>query len=164
MNEDELLRSADDVTFAVSSQWGIGNITKFVNLAKKLGYDITTSGETPKSTPISAEPKKHGVIGCVLTRNADAKGLFNTAAQTLIVLKGSKINPRHLDKIKPETRLRREALIAEYAELKGEELVVIKDAVFNSPSGAAVFCVGGSSNGWKDWRDENNNELGIYRE
>lgn len=162
VKDDELLRSADGITFAVCSQWGIGNTPRVVELAKKLGYLIKTSGEAHVSTPVN--PKKDGMIACELTRNADAKGLFDIATQTLVVLKGSKINPYHLDKIKPETKLKREALIAEYAERKGDELVVSKDAFFNTPSGAAVFCVGGSSNGWRDWRDENNNELDIYRE
>ena len=161
MKDGELLRSSDSVTFAVCSQWGIGNTPRVVELAKKLGYVITTSAEAPASAPV--EPKKKGMIACTLTRNADAKGLFDTATQTLVVLKGSKINPRHLDKIKPETKQKRNALIAEFAERKGDELVVIKDASFNTPSGAAVFCVGGSSNGWRDWKDENNNELDIYR-
>jgi len=161
MKDGELLHSSDGITFAVCSQWGIGNTPRVVELAKKLGYVITTSGETPALS--SVESNKNGMIACVLTRNADAKGLFDTATQTLVVLKGSKINPRHLDKIKPETKQKRDALIAEFAERKGDELVVIKDAFFNTPSGAAVFCVGGSSNGWKEWRDESNNELDIYR-
>ena len=54
-------------------------------------------------------------------------------------------------------------MIAENTERRGDELVVVKDVLFDSPSGAAVFCVGGSSNGWIDWRDENNNVLDIYR-
>ena len=161
MKDSELLHSSDGITFAVCSQWGIGNTPRVVELAKKLGYVITTSGQTPAFAPV--EPKKDGMITCTLTRNADAKGLFDVATQTLVVLKGSKINPRHLEKIRIETKLKREALIAEYTERKGEELVLIKDASFDSPSGAAVFCVGGSSNGWKDWKDENNNELDIYR-
>ena len=161
MKNDELLRSAEGVTFAVCSQWGIGNIPRVVDLAKKLGYVITASGETPALAPV--ESKKDGLIACVLTRNADAKGMFDTATQSLVVLKGSKINPRHLEKIRLETKLKREALISKYTERKGDELVLIKDATFDSPSGAAVFCVGGSSNGWRDWKDENNNELDIYR-
>lgn len=161
MKDGELLRSSDGITFAVCSQWGIGNTPRVVELAKKLGYVIKTSGEAPALS--SVELKKDGMIACVLKRNADARGLFDSATQTLVVLKGSKINPRHLDKIKPETKQKRDALIAEFAERKGDELVVIKDASFNTPSGAAVFCVGGSSNGWREWKDGYNNELDIYR-
>ena len=161
MKANELLHSVDGVTFAVCSQWGIGNTPRVVELAKKLGYNITTSGEA--STPVSEKPQKDGQITCVLTRNANAKGIFDISSQSLTVLKGSTINPQHLDKIKPDTKKKRDALIAEFTERRGDELVVVKDTVFNSPSGAAVFCVGGSSNGWKDWKDEKNNELDIYR-
>ena len=161
MKDDELLCSADGIPFAVCSQWGIGNTPKIVNLAKQLGYVITTSSETYALD--SVNPPKEEIIACVLTRNANAKGLFNINTQSLTVLKGSTINPQHLDKLRPEAKQKRESLIADYAEFRGEELVVVKDAVFKSPSGAAVFCVGGSSNGWIDWRDEKNNELNIYR-
>lgn len=161
MKANEVLLSADGVTFAVCSQWGIGNTPRVVELAKKLGFNITTSSEA--SAPVSSASQNEGRITCVLTRNAKAKGIFDIATQSLTVLKGSTINPQHLDKIKPDTKNKRDALIAEFAERRGDELVVVRDTIFNSPSGAAVFCVGGSSNGWKDWRDEKNNELDIYR-
>ena len=41
MKTDELLRSSDGVVFADCSQWGIGNTPRVVELAKKLGYNIT---------------------------------------------------------------------------------------------------------------------------
>ena len=158
MKPDELLRSADGKVFAVCSQWGIGNTPRVVEFAKQLGYKITTTGEAPKTII-----KSSGLISCVLTRNANAKGVFDTATQTLTVLKGSTINPGCVDKIKPATKATRDAQVAKFAERRGNELVVVKDAVFDSPSGAAVFCVGGASNGWRDWKDENNNMLDIYR-
>ncbi|MBO7120259.1 MAG: DUF4357 domain-containing protein [Bacteroidaceae bacterium] len=34
---------------------------------------------------------------------------------------------------------------------------------FKSPSGASDFCVGGSSNGWTAWKDEEHRELKFYR-
>lgn len=163
MKVNEVLRSADGVTFAVCSQWGIGNTPRVVALAKTLGYNITTTGESTKVDTPKVGVKTEGTIPCVLTRNANAKGIFDIGTQSLTVLEGSTINPRHLDKIRPETKQKREALIAEFTERRGDELVVVKDVIFNTPSGAAVFCVGGSSNGWKDWRDEQNNELDIYR-
>lgn len=50
MKANDILSSADGVVFAVCSQWGIGNTPRVVELAKKLGYIITTSGET--SAPV----------------------------------------------------------------------------------------------------------------
>ena len=158
MKPDELLRSADGVIYAVCTQWGIGNTSKVVEFAKQLGYKVIASSETPQ-----AYIKSGATISCLLTRNANARGVFDISTQTLTVLKGSTINPRCVDKIKPATKATRDAHIAKYAERRGNELVVVRDAVFDSPSGAAVFCVGGSANGWKEWKDENNNMLDIYR-
>lgn len=159
MKDDELLRSSDGIVFAVCSQWGKANITKYIDLAKKLGYTITTPVETPTQKG-SIENK---TIECFLTRNANAKGYFNLIDQSLTVLKGSQINPGYLAKVNPKTKEKREVQIAEFSKRKGDLLVVTKDVVFKTPSGASQFCVGGSSNGWRDWRDINNNELDIYR-
>lgn len=163
--DDELLQSVDGVIFAVSTQWGITNTTKFMNLAKSLGYNITisTAKENYTKNTKKNEIIKDGQIECILTRNADAKGYYNINNQTLTVLKGSKINPNHLDKVRPEIIEKRKKYIAEYTEFKDGKLVVTKDVIFKTPSGAAVFCVGGSSNGWREWRDTDNNELAIYR-
>ncbi|MBR5763577.1 MAG: hypothetical protein IKX93_03030, partial [Bacteroidaceae bacterium] len=43
VKDGELLCSSDGITFAVSSQWGIGNIANVVNLARRLGYDVSAS-------------------------------------------------------------------------------------------------------------------------
>lgn len=43
IKDGDLLHSADGVDFAVSNQWGISNTPKVVELAKSLGYKITTS-------------------------------------------------------------------------------------------------------------------------
>ena len=160
MKDSDLLHSADGVDFAVSNQWGISNTPKVVELAKSLGYKITTSNESNTNAPV---PQEEDIMCFLCTRNADAKGIFNISTQTLTVLKGSTINPQHRDSIKPKDKQKRETLIAEYTEYKDGTLVVVKDVVFYSPSGAALFCVGGSENGWKCWKDEKNNELDTYR-
>lgn len=46
MKDNELLHSADGIGFAVCSQWGIFNITKVVERAKELGYEIKTLSPT----------------------------------------------------------------------------------------------------------------------
>lgn len=103
------------------------------------------------------------LIKCILTRNASAQGLFNPTDQTLTVLAGSKINPVHLDRISQAGKKKREILIAKYTELNKGERIVKEDICFASPSGAAQFCVGGSSNGWSQWKDEDGKELDAYR-
>ena len=113
----------------------------------------------PKPQPVA----KSQLIKCFLTRNSDARGLFNTEDQSLTVLKGSKINPVHLDKITPSGRKKRDILFAQYTELRDGERIVKEDVCFDTPSGAAQFCVGGSSNGWSQWKDEAGKELNAYR-
>ena len=56
-----------------------------------------------------------------------------------------------------------EALMLSYTEVVNGERIVKEDVLFDSPSGAAGFCTGRSSNGWREWKDEEGNEITIYR-
>ena len=79
------------------------------------------------------------------------------------MLKGSKVNPRHVDKINDANRKKRDKQLADYTKEVNGERIVIEDVVFDTPSGASQFCVGGSSNGWIEWKDEDSRELKYYR-
>lgn len=115
----------------------------------------------PKSQPI-VKPKSN-LVKCVLTRNANAQGVFNPADQSLTVLKGSRINPVHVRKISEAGRKKRDWQLAEYTEVKDGKRIVKEDVHFDTPSGAAQFCVGGSANGWNEWKDEEGRKLNVYR-
>lgn len=121
------------------------------------GFDIFLKGEKDK------QQEEESLISCTLSRNADAKGLFNPQDGSLIVLKGSIINPEMVKKASPQIVAKRIKDIVKYAKKSGKELIVTQDVRFNSPSGAAVFCCGGSANGWIEWKDANNNKLEIYK-
>ncbi len=55
-------------------------------------------------------------------------------------------------------------IISEYTSKKGDIIVMTSDKTFSSPSTATSFCLGRSSNGWTEWKDENNNTLdSVYR-
>lgn len=128
-------------------------------------FTASASGQE-EPLPIVPKPQpapKSNLIKCFLSRNADAQGLFNPADQSLMVLRGSRINPVHLDKISPAGRKKRDILLKKYTEVKNGERIVREDVCFDSPSGAAQFCVGGSSNGWLQWKDETGKELNAYR-
>ena len=116
--------------------------------------------ETVKVVP--SEPKRN-IVKCLLTRNAKARGEFNIEDQSLTVLKGSKVNPTHIDKFKESYKRTREQQLAEYTDEINGERIVKADVRFETPSGAAVFCVGGSANGWNTWKDEHGRELNEYR-
>lgn len=40
LNDDQILRTGDGYTIAVCNQWGIGNISLILDIAKKLGYEV----------------------------------------------------------------------------------------------------------------------------
>lgn len=124
-----------------------------------------TKQPEPKVEPVKVKPitQKSTLVKCLLTRNANANGLFDTSDQSLTVLKGSKVNPVHLDKFKDTYKRTREAQLAEYTEEINGERIVKQDIRFETPSGAAVFCIGGSANGWNTWKDESGRELNEYR-
>lgn len=106
-----------------------------------------------------------GGIPCVLSRNGiDAKGMFYPNDHSLIVLKGSSISSANLPNLRPAEIIRRKKLMDEYVEIRNGTHLIKQDVRFNSPSGAAVFCIGGSSNGWIDWKDEDSNSLSKYRQ
>ena len=53
----------------------------------------------------------------------------------------------------------REKVIKEYTIEKDGELYMNSDRLFGSPSSASSFCLGQSSNGWKDWKDKDGKTL-----
>lgn len=129
---------------------------------------FTASADGSRTEPVVVVPKplpmqKSNFVKCHLTRNADAQGLFNPADQSLTVLKGSRINSVHVRKISEAGRKKRDWQFAEYTEAQDSKRIVKKDVLFDTPSGAAQFCVGGSANGWNEWKDEEGRELNVYR-
>ena len=118
----------------------------------------------PKVTVPKPQPKpKSHLVKCFITRNADARGIFNPQDQSLTVLKGSSINPAHVRKISEAGRKKRDWQFTEYTEIVDGKRIVKEDVRFDTPSGAATFCAGGSANGWKEWKDEAGRELNEYR-
>ena len=53
----------------------------------------------------------------------------------------------------------RDEIIKQYCTEKDGELFMNADRLFGSPSAAACFCLGTSSNGWRDWKDKDGNTL-----
>lgn len=117
----------------------------------------------PKTQTQPKAKPKHNLIKCFITRNANAQGLFNPQDQSLTVLKGGSINPVHIRKISESGRKKRDWQFAEYTEVQDGKRIVKDDVWFDTPSGAANFCVGGSANGWIEWKDEDGRELNEYR-
>lgn len=78
-------------------------------------------------------------------------------------MKGSKINPYNSPSFTGKDLKKRKKQLEQYTEEHNGNVYVKEDVIFETPSGASVFCVGSSSNGWKDWKDEHGNVLMKYR-
>ena len=80
------------------------------------------------------------------------------------VLEGSQINmekPAHL----PKYNRQREELLSKQSIIKSESRYILKITLeFNTPSGASDFVLGGSTNGWVEWKNEDGKTLDeLYR-
>ena len=103
------------------------------------------------------------LIPCFATRNGNAQGLFNPDTEELTVLKGSKINPDHLPSLNQAAQVKREEIMKKDTEVQGSDVVLCRDILFNSPSGAAKFCIGGNADGWDTWKDSGGKKIQKYR-
>ncbi|MBQ2883123.1 MAG: GIY-YIG nuclease family protein [Alphaproteobacteria bacterium] len=93
-------------------------------------------------------------------RGCDAKGFYNTSGFT--VLKDSVIAQSATPSFSWVEE--REKIIKEYSVLDNGKLIMTSDKTFTSPSTAACFCLGRSSNGWIEWKDNDGNTLdSVYR-
>ncbi|MGI6743663.1 MAG: DUF4357 domain-containing protein [Eubacteriales bacterium] len=91
-----------------------------------------------------------------LKRNVKGFGEVNGKAEvkdgTFTVLKGSICAPVSSGYV---LKIRKNAVI--------ENDVLMEDVVCNSPSAAGWIIVGGSNNGWTEWKDKNGKPINIFR-
>lgn len=85
------------------------------------------------------------------TKNVQATGEFFPAKKTFVVKKGSKISESisHSEKFRGARSIEKNRL--QYVANR----IVVADVVFKSPSTAANFVTGCSTNGLTTWKDEN---------
>ena len=97
------------------------------------------------------------------TRNGIAAfGVYD--GEKFEVLEGSQIHmdkPTHL----PQYNRQREELLSKQSIVKTEDGYILKITLeFNTPSGASDFVLGGSTNGWVEWKNKNGQTLDeLYR-
>lgn len=106
-------------------------------------------------------PKKEHLF-YIKNKGIVSKAIYNSTGLT--VLKGSTISPTNAKKLSSSKIEEREKLIKAYAKNIDGKIVLTSDITFDSPSGASVFCLGSSSNGWSFWIDDEGKSLDdIYR-
>lgn len=142
-----------------------GNITEekeseleeFVDYAKlimgTLGHKVFVplTKPNPISEQISADTEEQPEIELYLKRTIKNYGVTVNAvgkqtSEGFVVLKGSTISPKDDHTASAGIRKRRQEAKVD------ENHALLEDVLFSSPSGAAVFVIGKSSNGWDAWR------------
>lgn len=86
-----------------------------------------------------------------------AEGIFEDGSIT--VLKGGKINLDFAAHIRGGNNAKKYRDNQEYVDLHGN---ILKDCQFSSPSTAAQFVTGRSTNGYEAWKVETKKSLGDY--
>lgn len=93
-------------------------------------------------------------------RGCKASGFYHTNGFT--VLKGSIIAKTTVPSV--VWKENREKQLKDCTVPNGENLELVSDMTFSSPSSAAVFCIGSSNNGWLVWKDKDDQTLDdVYR-
>ncbi|WCL82874.1 GIY-YIG nuclease family protein [Saprospira sp. CCB-QB6] len=88
-------------------------------------------------------------------RQSDAKGFYDENGFT--VLKGSILSKETSPSFAWSEK--RNKMIQEYVREENEVLILKDDYLFSSPSTAAEFCIGSSTNGWTAWKNKDGKTL-----
>lgn len=129
-----------------------------------VGVDFFEKPNVPPKTPqtpqsISTEdqtstPTTQRELFLTGSGGVDAKGYYS--GSEFVVLEGSKASKTEKQSLLPIWRKIREVLLQKGVwKDDGETYVFTQDYAFNSPSRASSVCLGRSSNGLTDWKDEN---------
>lgn len=96
-------------------------------------------------------------------RGIQARGIYT--GETFDVLEGSSVVLTVAPKLERYEKMRRELLAAgDLIESPDGKGTLQKTLSFSSPSGAADFVLGGSNNGWIEWKDNDGKTLDeLYR-
>ena len=115
-----------------------------------LGHNIF---EPVTEAPVEMTPNEDEQFFYLKRKNKNVDAVCRKTDKGFVVLKGSKISPIVKDVVSNEVmRLRKILKIS-------EENVLLEDVQFSSPSGAAVFVVGNTCNGWRVWKTKDGVEL-----
>ena len=165
-----VLKDANGIPFAVSTEWGKSNIEKFLKAVRQLGYHVKLSSEDGIGEEIShvvtEETSGHlhdGPMFHLYIRDAKAHGIFNEINHSIRILKGSLLPQSTVPSYRDGEK--RNAIIAAMSKPTKDGFWELQsDYVLDSPSTAASYCSGRSTNGWKHWVNDAGQTLDeLYR-
>lgn len=157
-----VLHSGDNIPFAVSTEWGKGNIDKFVNAVKQLGYHVETTAHAETNEETNSIVTEENLFH-INIRGCNAKGIFNETNHSIRILKGSLLPQSTAPSYRDGEK--RNAIITSMSRPTEDGFWELqRDYVLNSPSTAASYCSGRSCNGWKNWINDAGQTLDeLYR-
>lgn len=140
-------------------------LVKAYEMLDVLGLDLITYAEDSDSDADNESSDESGTVPegiYTLSRklkrwgNKITKAKMQVAGGKYIVLAGSDVCPNEGKGLLDVVRIKRTN-----AEIIDNKLHA--DVVFNSPSGAASFVIGGAINGWNYWKNAAGEKIDIYR-
>ncbi len=148
------------------SNWSAPDTIRFIReLADACGVNlkdiricIHSNSETAEPLPAVEEPVPHydasmeGILH-ISTKEAYGLGRYNPETGELTVLEGSHINLLKDNTKGPAQEAREKTLANGDISDEGGCSVLKKPYLFSTPSAAAMFVLGRSSNGWAEWKD-----------
>lgn len=105
------------------------------------GYQLINSAESQQKTTLFKTAR----------RGVEARGYYY--GDRFDVLEGSVIDFSKSSKLEKYNEMRNELLTNGDIELEGKKYILRKTISFKTPSGASDFVLGGSTNGWREWKD-----------
>lgn len=111
-----------------------------------------------KAESKSSKGSKEEHLFYITGRGAKATAVYNDSG--MVVLAGSILASGSTPSFKGADK--RAKMIKECAQIENGNVVLKMNRQFSSPSGAACFCIGNSSNGMELWKDKNGVQLKEY--
>ena len=113
---------------------------------------------SPVLTSTAPKYKKHRFYARTKS-GACGVGIYDPVNNSFILLSGSMINSSTVNSFKFKDVYR--DITTNYCRFEDGLYVLKKDYTFSSPSTASSVVLGRSSNGWKDWKDEQGRRLNM---
>ncbi|WP_237076143.1 MULTISPECIES: GIY-YIG nuclease family protein [unclassified Neglectibacter] len=158
------VKNGNDPTSGNITEEKESELEEFIDFAKlimgTLGHKVfvpLSQVQSSKELPVDGVEADEGTI-FYLTRTIKQYGITVNAVarQTsdgFVVLRGSSISPQDDSTVSAGIRERRKSAQVD------ENYVLLEDVLLASPSGAAMFVIGKSANGWTSWKTQDGKTL-----
>ena len=126
-------------------------------------FDNKKKAQLQKRMAKKEQPKPAEHIFFCTRGGSNAKGYLRESGE-FVVLAGSELRSGECESLPPHSIEKRNAFIESQCSQSNEKIILNADNTFPSPSAAAAMVIGGSANGWTEWKDSDGKTLDeVYR-